>query len=72
MKLKTHVTAASIALALLVGAPKISAHDEKEGHKKDPMRESLRPLKGKEFEVMFLKEMIHHHEMAVETGTLAT
>ena len=33
---------------------------------------SLRPLKGKEFESMFLKDMIHHHESAVEMAQLAT
>ncbi len=72
MNLKTHITAASIALALNFGAPSISAQHEKAGHDKDPMTEGLKPLKGKESEVMFLKEMIHHHQMAVETGTLAT
>jgi len=70
MKLKTHITAASIALALIIGAPNIDARDDKKGPGKDPMTESLRPLKSKEFEVMFLKHMIHHHQMAVETGGL--
>jgi len=68
MKLKAHVTAASIALALVIGAPEIRAQHDTKAHGKDPMTESLRPLKGKEFEVMFLKHMIHHHQMAVETG----
>lgn len=38
----------------------------------DPMTASLRPLKGKEFEVMFLKHMIHHHQSAVDMAELAT
>lgn len=41
-------------------------------HHADPMTESLKPLKGKEFEAMFLKQMIHHHEMAVGMADLAT
>ncbi len=41
-------------------------------HGSDPMTESLKPLKGKEFEVMYLKQMIHHHHMGVEMAELAT
>ncbi len=70
MKLKTQITAASIALALCAGTAQSYAHDEKAGQSKDPMTESLKPLKAKEFEVAFLQEMIHHHHSAVEMAEL--
>lgn len=72
MKTTTHITAVSLALSLFVSAGQFraQAHEEKPGS--NPMTESLKPLKGKEFEVMFLKQMIHHHQMAVETAELAT
>ncbi len=66
-KLALSVAAAAFALLPVGNAV---AH---EGHSgSDPMTESLKPLKGKEFGVMFLKQMIHHHQMAVEMGELAT
>ena len=72
MKNKTTVTtAALIALTLIASADSLRAHQGKHEHEPDPMTESLKPLKGKEFEVMFLKHMIHHHQMAVEMGELA-
>jgi len=72
MKTKTHITAVSLALSLFLSAGqfRVQALEEKQGS--DPMTESLKPLKGKEFEVMFLKQMIHHHQMAVEMAELAT
>ena len=63
------IIAVSIASLLLVGASyQVQAHDGK--HEQDPMTESLKPLKGREFEVMFLKQMIQHHHMAVEVAPL--
>lgn len=59
-----------IAALTLVNAGVVSAQHEKGEH--DPMTASLEGLKGKEFESMFLKEMIHHHESAVEMGKRAT
>lgn len=59
-----------IAALTLVNAGAVSAQHEKGEH--DPMTASLEGLKGKEFESMFLKEMIHHHESAVEMGKRAT
>ncbi|MDQ6911533.1 MAG: DUF305 domain-containing protein [Verrucomicrobiota bacterium] len=41
-------------------------------HHPDAMTASLEKLKGKEFESMFLMQMIHHHESAVEMAKLAT
>lgn len=71
MKNKTTViTAALTALTLIASADSLRAHAAK--HEPDPMTESLKPLKGKEFEVMFLKHMIHHHQMAVEMAEFAT
>ncbi len=71
MKPTTYITAIGVLCAILIngGIPRASAHNEKSAP--DPMTESLRPLKGKEFESMFLKDMIHHHESAVEMAQLA-
>lgn len=57
------------ALTLIASAGSLRAREG--NHKSNPMTESLKPLKGKEFEVMFLKDMIHHHQMAVDMGELA-
>ncbi len=59
-----------IAVLTLVNAGVVSAQHEK--GENDPMTASLEGLKGKEFESMFLEEMIHHHESAVEMGKRAT
>ncbi len=58
-----------ILLSLLLAAGNI-AQAQHEKHGKDAMTQSLEPLKGKEFEVMFLKEMIPHHQSAVEMAKL--
>ncbi|MBA2413902.1 MAG: DUF305 domain-containing protein [Burkholderiaceae bacterium] len=60
---------ACIALSLLfaVGSAARAQHEK---HGKDAMTQSLEPLKGKEFEVTFLKDMIHHHQSAVEMAKL--
>lgn len=62
-------SALAIAIALSLSTGAAVAHEGE--HHSDPMTESLKPLKGKEFEVMFLKQMIHHHQMAVEMSELA-
>ncbi len=59
-----------IAALALVNAGLVMAHDKKS--EPDPMTASLQGLKGKEFESRFLKEMIHHHQSAVEMAELAT
>jgi uncharacterized protein (DUF305 family) len=64
--------AISLALSLLVGGGSLRAQTHTEKHGNDAMTESLRALKGKEFESMFLKHMIHHHQSAVEMAQLAT
>ena len=69
MKLHYSLTGLLIAVALICARPAL-AHEGKS--QPDPMTASLHPLKGKEFESMFLKEMIHHHESAVEMAKLAT
>ena len=64
--------AISLALSLFVGGSSLRAETHTEKHGNDPMTESLRALKGKEFEVAFLKDMIHHHQSAVDMAELAT
>lgn len=54
----------------LVAAPLLAADDMKM-EKSDAMTESLRPLKGKEFEAAFLQEMIKHHGSAKDMASLA-
>ncbi len=46
------------------------AHDPK--GKVDPMNASLQPLKGAEFEVSFLQQMIQHHRGAIEMAKLVS
>jgi len=66
-----HFTAAlTVALTLSVCTGEVLAHDGE--HHPDAMTASLQALKGKEFESMFFKEMIHHHQSAVEMAQLAT
>lgn len=64
----TGSVAAAVALAVSSGL--VLAHEGEHGP--HPMIESLKALKGKEFEVSFLKQMIHHHHMGVEMAELAT
>lgn len=64
---RTVITAGLIAVAIISGAGGCAPEGK---HEPDPMAESLKPLKGKEFEVMFLKDMIHHHQSAVEMAEL--
>lgn len=59
-----------LALALLLAASN-AAQAQHEKHGKDAMTRNLEPLKGKEFEVAFLKNMIHHHQSAVDMAKLA-
>lgn len=59
-----------VAITLSVSTGGVLAHEGE--HRPDAMTASLQGLKGKEFESMFLKEMIHHHESAVEMAKLAT
>ncbi len=64
----THVLAMAITLSVSTGG--VLAHGGK--HHSDPMAASLQGLKGKEFESMYLKQMIHHHQSGVEMAELAT
>ena len=65
-----HFTRAlAVAITLSVSTGGVLAHEGE--HHPDAMTASLEKLKGKEFESMFLKEMIHHHESAVEMAKLA-
>lgn len=59
-----------IGLALLFLVAN-AAQAQHEMHGIDAMTQSLEPLKGKEFEVAFLKDMIHHHQSAVDMAKLA-
>ena len=68
LRLITRALAGAIALSVSTGGA--LAHGGE--HHADPMAASLQGLKGKPFESMFLKEMIHHHESAVEMAKLAT
>ena len=66
-----HIRAAvGLVAVLVVGlASSVFALDEQRGP--DPMTASLQALKGKEFESMFLKHMIHHHQTGVAMAELA-
>lgn len=64
------VLALAAAITLSVPTGRVLAHEGE--HPPDPMTASLQGLKGKAFESMFLKDMIHHHESAVEMAQLAT
>jgi len=65
-----HLTRALVvALTLSVWTGGVLAHEGE--HHPDAMTASLQGLKGKAFESMFLKEMIHHHQSAIEMAELA-
>ncbi|MGI8481447.1 MAG: DUF305 domain-containing protein [Chthoniobacterales bacterium] len=64
------IRAFAVVITLSVSTGGVQAHEGEHHH--DPMAASLQGLKGKEFESMFLKEMIHHHQSAVEMAELAT
>ncbi len=68
MKMHTRAIPCIVLAVLLAATSATQAHEGK--HHKDPMTQSLEALKGKEFEVMFLKEMIPHHQSAVEMAKL--
>jgi uncharacterized protein (DUF305 family) len=68
MKLLYSLTGLLVGLALISAVPAFGREGKSQP---DPMTASLRPLKGKEFEVMFLKDMIHHHQSAVDMAELA-
>lgn len=59
-----------VAIILSVSTGRVLAHEGE--HHPDPMTASLQGLKGKEFESMFLKHMIHHHQSGVAMAQLAT
>ncbi len=56
-------------MTLSVSTGGVLAHEGE--HHSDPMTASLEGLKGKEFESMFLKHMIQHHQSALEMAQLA-
>ena len=65
-----HFTRAlAVAITLSVSTGGVLAHEGE--HHPDPMTASLQGLKGKEFESMFLKHMIHHHQSGVAMAELA-
>jgi len=68
MKLHYSLTGLLVGVALISTDPAFGRESKSQP---DPMVTSLRPLKGKEFEVMFLKDMIHHHQSAVDMTELA-
>ncbi len=59
----------ALALVLAAGSAGQAQHEQ---HGKDAMTQSLGPLKGREFEVAFLKDMIHHHQSAVDMAKLVS
>lgn len=69
MKTNHPITQLLIA-AVLFGASTVFAHDPK-GHP-DPMVTALEPLKGAEFEVTFLQQMIQHHRGGIEMAKLVS
>ncbi len=70
LNVRHFIRAFAVAITLTVSTGGVLAHEGE--HHPDPMTANLEGLKGKEFESMFLKEMIHHHESAVEMAKLAT
>ena len=70
MKSIIRTLALCFASFCLVATPLLAADDMKM-EKSDSMTESLRSLKGKEFEVSFLQEMIKHHGSAIDMASLA-
>jgi uncharacterized protein (DUF305 family) len=60
-----HLLKIGISSLVLVGAAVSPAFAN------DPMTESLRPLKGEEFDKAFLSHMIDHHKQGVEMAQLA-
>lgn len=60
---------ASLCAVLIIGlATAVFAHNP--NGQTDPMNTSLQPLKGAEFEVSFLQQMIQHHRSAVEMAKM--
>lgn len=70
MKSTAQIIAFTFTCFCLAAVP-LPAADSMKMEKNDPMTESLRPLKGKEFEVAFLQDMIQHHGGAIEMASLA-
>ena len=70
MKATAQILALTFTCFCLTVAPLLAADDMKMG-KSDPMTESLRLLKGKEFEMAFLQDMIQHHGSAIDMASLA-
>ena len=63
-------------MLLLPAALRSSAADHTDAHqhhdqKATPAAERLKTLTGKQFEVSFLTNMIHHHRMAIQMSKLA-
>jgi len=61
MKTLVKISVLGVAAALLTCGPLVAA---------DSMTETLRPLKGAEFEQAFLTQMIHHHQEGVEMAKM--
>ena len=69
LNVRSFTRALAVAITLSVSTGGVLAHEG--DHHPDPMTASLQGLKGKAFESMFLKEMIHHHQSAIEMAELA-
>lgn len=64
-------TAASWTAVVLFGlASTLFAHDPKGNP--DPMVTALEPLKGEQFEILFLQEMIQHHGGGIDMAKLVS
>lgn len=60
-----------IISAILVGCTTFLQGDDGSAMSKPMAEQSLQYLKGREFEVLFLKDMITHHEGAIDMAKLA-
>lgn len=65
-QIKTLFVLVAVLVLTLAGA--VFAHNP--NGQIDPMNASLQPLKGAEFEVSFLQQMIQHHRSAIEMAKL--
>jgi uncharacterized protein (DUF305 family) len=78
MKPNGKTVIAAVAFIIALASWNLSAADQEKSAEppaglsaSDSVTDKLKPLQGKEFETAFLKEMIQHHQMAIQMAKLA-